>query len=93
MAHNNCPVCGQKVRRERTDWSLYEYRSGDHVVATIGTASNAPASIAGAVESQIDANMAAYKIDCDAEINLGFRGRAFIRCPQARPVGPICKER
>lgn len=88
-----CPICSMLLQIPKTDWVLIEVRSRGHEIACIGTAWNAAAGIEQAVQAQIAANLAAYKIDADAEINLGFRGTAWIRCPQRREIGGILIER
>ena len=79
-----CPICGCRLEGIKTDWILKDYRIGDHQVATIGTAHNARADIQQAAQFQIASNLAAYDLDYDAELNLGFQGTAWVQCPMAR---------
>ena len=82
-----CPVCGCRLTGIVTDWHLKEKTIGGHRVATIGTSWNAAESLAASVEFQIASNLAAYDLDYDAEISLGFRGRAWVQCPKVRQSG------
>jgi hypothetical protein len=85
-----CPLCGQRIKNIVTDWTLKDYRSSEHQVCTIGTAHNARSDISRAVRWQIASNLAAYTLDYDAKLNLGWYGTAWIQCPQAREqVGEI----
>lgn len=79
-----CPICGERIKGIVTDWTLKDWRAGSHQVCTIGTAHNARADIVHAVRWQIESNLAAYTLDYDAELNLGWYGTAWIQCPQAR---------
>ncbi len=88
-----CPGCGVKVEGIKTDWSLKDFRQAGHRVATIGTAWTASEQIADAVTFQIAASLAAYDLDYDHELNLGFLGTAWLRCPESREIGTICVAR
>lgn len=86
-----CPICQQLLHFESPDWTLQDQATNDHRVATVGTSNNAPANIASTVESQIASNLAAYDLDCDEELNLGFMGTAWIQCPEKREnITGIC---
>lgn len=79
-----CPICGARIKGIVADWVLQDWQAGDHQVCTIGTGHNARSDIALAVRWQINSNLAAYTLDYDAELNLGWYGTAWIQCPQAR---------
>jgi hypothetical protein len=80
-----CPICGERLKGIVTDWVLKDWKTeNDHQVCTIGTAWNASDSIRQAAQFQIASNLAAYTLDYDIELNLGWYGTAWIQCPQAR---------
>lgn len=79
-----CPVCNARLEGIKTDWVLMERQIERHAVLTIGTSWNAPMDIVSAIEHQMAANLAAYNLDYDVELNLGFRGTAWIQCPEKR---------
>ena len=86
-----CPKCGARLTEIKTDWCLKEMAINGHRIATIGTPWTAAEDIAAAVEFQIAASLAAYRLDYDAELNLGFRGTAWVQCPEAREaVTDVC---
>ena len=86
-----CPWCDAKLEGIKTDWVLSDREINGHQVATIGTTHNAKDDICAAAEFQIAANLAAYDLDWDFELNLGFQGTAWVQCPEARDqIGPIC---
>lgn len=79
-----CPGCGAKLKGIKTDWVLSDRKIAGHAVATIGTTHNARDDIRQAAEFQMAANLAAYELDFDFELNLGFRGTAWVQCPEKR---------
>jgi len=79
-----CPLCGEHLEGIKTDWVLVERTINRHQVCTIGTSWNASPQIERAVDSQIASNLAAYKLDYDAELNLGWYGTAWVQCPDVR---------
>ena len=86
-----CPKCGTRLTGIKTDWHLIEVTINGHQVATIGSSWNAADDIRSAVEFQMATNLAAYRLDYDAELNLGFRGTAWVQCPEAREaVTDVC---
>ena len=84
MTTRICPICTQKLDIHRTNWTLATYRDNGHSIATIGSAASAPEHLQATVRFQIASNLAAYDLDYDAELNLGFRGTAWLQCPKAR---------
>jgi len=84
MTIRKCPICGQRLNIQRTEWTLHTHQDSGHSIATIGSADNAPAHLQSAVRFQIASNLAAYELAYDARLNLGFRGTAWVQCPQAR---------
>jgi len=80
-----CPQCGAVLAGLSTDWVLTETTIAGHRVCTIGS-QNAPAAAA----AQMAANLAAYTLDYDVRLNLGFRGTAWVQCPTVREVTDIC---
>jgi hypothetical protein len=83
-----CPECYEWLDVPKTDWVLQERTTNQHKVACIGNPEHAPSAAA----FQIHANLAAYHLEYDATINLGFRGTAWVRCPRIREIGTICLE-
>ena len=89
-----CPICKARLTDIHPGYVLREWTINNHRVATIGSAANAAAEITHTVEHQIASNLAAYDLDYDAELNLGFMGTAWVQCPQKREtVTPICIEK
>lgn len=89
-----CPICHTRLVIPKSDYVLKETTVSGHPLAIIGTPVNASASMRQAIKFQIAANLAAYTIDDDAELNLGFRGTAWIQCPEKRKtVTYILQER
>lgn len=88
-----CPSCNELIEGIETDWVLREETIAGHEVASIGTAEQAAIQIKSAAEFQIAANLAAYDLGYDHELNLGFRGTAWLRCPEVREIGAICVPR
>jgi hypothetical protein len=86
-----CPICGKLLNVPKSDWHLKERKIEDHSVAWIGTAENAADHIRSVAKHQIAANLAAYELDYDAEIGMGFLGTAYVQCPEKRKqVGVVC---
>lgn len=79
-----CPGCGTTLGGITTDWCLAEKTINGHQVATIGTARGAPEHLRSTVRFQIASNRAAYELDYDFKLNLGFRGTAWVQCPSQR---------
>jgi hypothetical protein len=79
-----CPICGERITGITTDWVLKDWKANEHQVCTIGTAHNARSGIAKAARWQIASNLAAYTLDYDVRLNLGWYGTAWIQCPQKR---------
>lgn len=87
-----CPICKERLRIPKSDYVLKEVTVAGHPLAIIGTPVNVSASMRRTIQFQIAANLAAYRIDSDAELNLGFRGTAWIQCPEKRKVTYILHE-